>query len=74
VFLVELDASGHHVWSATSDLPARLHLASDGALYLYGSINSTEVDATAYRGGTLKSYGEPPLHYESGIVVKMAIR
>jgi len=74
VFMVELDATGNHVWSANSDLPARLHLGTDGALYVYGSIDSTEVDATAYRGGTLKSYGDPPLHYQSGIVVKMVIR
>ena len=73
-FLMELDGAGHHVWSAYTDLPAGLHLATDGALYVYGSINGNVVDATAFRGGNLRSYGNDPLHYESGVVVKMVIR
>jgi hypothetical protein len=74
LFLVELDGSGRHVWSAYSDLPTQMQPGSDGALYLHGWINGSHVDATPFRGGTLMSYGSPALSYQSGILVKMIIR
>ena len=72
-FMFQLDARGEHVWSTYSDLSQRFQLGGDGGLYFFGQI-SGGVDVTAFRGGTIYSYGNEPLYYASGVVVKMVVR